>query len=267
MKVKFLFFIVLLIYSFPTFANPLLNPNGHSLRIVPLNSSYTRGPLTIQVKSSEFHAQLHWFAQVRHQVKTEPWPEYKVSLSKGMIQSDEIRQAPFMTHPFLWKSGFIYLDQNTLIWAPKSIFEKKEIEFEIGLLNNDFKQFASKNKKLFESVASFRTNLNSYAELQLFPNEFLSQSQKKDLDSFLKKYPKINYLRENLRPLVIDNEKKEVSVIDWGNDYVEFSILNIPTNPLILKFEIKLEKIPEPLQNDFKVFKENLEYVITQIKT
>lgn len=271
---KFLKFFILFLFFFisssqaqTNFLDQLQNPNHHSIRIVPKNGDYTHGPITVQIKSSEFHAQLNWFSQTRTKVKSEPWPEYKVFLNKGMIQSDEIRQANFMTHPFLWKKGFIYLNQNTLIWAPKDIFEKEEIEFEIGLLNSDFKQFQTQDKKLTEAVSNFRTDIKTFEELQLLPNQFLSQGEKKDLDKFIQNYSKIKNLNEDTRPIVINGIKTEVPVSIWGNDYIKFSILKIPTNPLILTLEFDDSKIPQNLQNYFKTFKKNLEYVITQIKT
>lgn len=255
--------IFCLLLSLPTFAatNPLAQKDGLVIRLVPENPDSALGAKTIEVHDLGEGVKLKWSGQFRELLPSTTWPSYRIRPLEGIIQTASLDGG--LVHPNLWREGVINLDSASLIWAPAEITHHKTGEFNLdpGLLSPTLELLA---KGLWEGglhMESFRDQ----ALLLMTPKNPETKNEK--VENFLNALGKVQIRGETAFPVVIDGIKKEVPAVIAANNFIEYTILDFPENPLILKLAFNPETVLPVFKSFFEFFKSELEYRVTQIQT
>lgn len=240
--------------------------NGLKLRLVPATPQPVSGlgTKTIEVSQDGPDILLKWFSPTRiqtantRQAGSAPWPEYKVNLHRGAVHTNGLNEATALAHPHLWIEGVVQLDQNGLLWLPPRIVEeagqKEPFPLEPGILSPSFALFQKGPPGLIGKLQEFRTVVGTASDsgLKKFLDEF---STVRMIDS------------ERKQALVVNGKKTDVPALKVGNKYVDYTVLAIASNPLVLELSFHPSASPKPLRPYFDFFHQYLEYKITQVYT
>lgn len=246
--------------------------NGLRIRLVPRNPDAEEGlgPKIIHVRQNDRKIQIKWYSQIRKLVSSDPWPEYKVMMKKGVLQTEAFHVATSMVHPHIWRPGFFNLDQNGLLWAPPAFLSgsKGYKPFEPGFLSPSFNYFTQGPKQIISKIEAFRVLVESFLSKGIPEDQKWSRKRRKQIRTFLENFPNVKVLSSNRSvPLIINGNKEKVPVTLIGNKYVEYTVLKHPTNPLVLRISFKPSATPHPFKPFVHYFHKHMEYVITQIQT
>lgn len=248
---------------FPAFAykseKSLPKIDGLKIRLIPNNPEPVEdlGVKTISVESEGKVLRVKWFSQIRNEIKDGPWPEYRISMKQGTIQTHGWEEAESLCLPHLWYKGFLNLSSTGLLWIPPKIIRgssdtKKTYSLEPCILDDDFLYFRKGPEQLIERIEEFRKAV----------------AEGEGLQSFLDDFSRVKVLsRRKIEPLVINANKTEVSTVVVGNKYVEYTVLKSSENPLVLSLKFKPSRAPEAMKPYLDFFHDYLEYRITQIQT
>lgn len=255
----------------------LFQPDGLQLRIIPTNSDPIEGahpigvgPKSVVVHNDNFRIQVKWVSEIKVQNESSPWPEYRVLISRGVLQTHSIHQSSSMIHPHLWAPGFFNLEQNGLLWLPpewlKEGSKKKSFVFDVGFISPTLDYFKKSPVEIFSQVNAFK---NSFDQLKKGGGqEGLSAKEKKLIQDFTRGFDKIHVLSSNRsKDLVVNGQTIKVPTQVFGNKYVQYSVLDSQTNPLILAISFSTTNIPKVFQGYFRFFEKNMGYRISQINT
>lgn len=251
--------------------NTISRKNGLKMRLVPSNPDPVSGlgTKTIEVRRMGSGVQVRWFSPSRIKTKDKPWPEYKIKVKRGAVQTTAMEEAQSLSHPHLWIQGFVNLDRNGLLWVPPQIIDgsskKKSHVLEVGFLSPSFSYFQKGPKTLVAKIADFRR------QVLAVPGDEVKTIKKKKLssvDKFIQEFSTVRIISSSKKqPLVINGERIQVPAVILGNKYVEYTVLKSVKNPLILSVKFKTAKAPAKIKSFLKFFHKNMEYRITQINT
>ncbi|MBI4410919.1 MAG: hypothetical protein HY541_00345 [Deltaproteobacteria bacterium] len=246
--------------------------NGLKIRLVPGQPEPISGlgTKTIEVSQDGPDILVKWFSPARgqtintpqagsaRQAGSAPWPEYLVNLHRGAVHTNGLNEATSLAHPHLWIEGVVQLDQNGLLWIPPKIVEeagqKGVFSLEPGFLSLSFPLFKKGPPDLIEKIAEFRMAASNASD----------PGFKKFLDEF--SAVRVTDVAGR-QTLVVNGEKTEVPVMKVGNKYVEYTVLAIASNPLVLEVAFRPSVAPKSLRSYIDFFHQYLEYKITQVYT
>lgn len=271
---RFLLFILLCLPSSAK-ANleRLKTPHELNLRLVPTSDEPIDelGVKTIHVVEGRLGIDARWSSQIHKETTDQPWPEFKVLLREGWIQSDNWREATSLLHPHFWAQGYYRLDQNGLLWvSPEllSLGKNKRKELEPGILTDSLEHFSKGPARLMEIVAGFRDTLKPFRENTIIPGPLLGQKDIDTIKQFVEDFMTVKIKSRRLDySLVVDGAKNSVPVVLVGNATVDYTILDYATNPLVLSLNFSATRAPALLKPALDYFTANLGYKITQIST
>ena len=259
---------LLLFFPLSSFSaeNPLARRDGLNIRLVPENPESLFGAITVEVSEKRGALNLEWATQYREEIQntpvtgSSPWPSYRVRLLRGVIRAE--KEGPLVFPP-LWKTGFVSLEHAGLLWAPHEIARHPSGEFVID------PGFLSPETDLLSQGEGVASHMNDFRQmaLSLLSPEKPPGAEKKKIGDFLESLGRVRIKEKSAAPLVVNEEKVDVPVLIAGNSFLEYTILDFPENPLILKLMLDPQKVPAIFKNFFDYFKLALEYRVTQIQT
>ncbi|MBI2340256.1 MAG: hypothetical protein HYU99_07830 [Deltaproteobacteria bacterium] len=248
--------------------------NGLKLRLVPGSPEPISGLgiKTVEVSQEGPDIFVKWFSPTRIQTQSTPWPEYRIDLHRGGVSTNGLNEAESLAHPHFWIEGVVQLDRNGLLWVPPEIIEsaggKKNYRLDAGILSNSFNFFKKGPAGLVSRTEEFRTvagailNTSQEAEIRV------TREEQKKLQEFLEEFVSVRVLESaHNHPLAVNGEKTGVPVLTVGNKYVEYTVLAIASNPLVLELRFRSSTAPKLLRPWFDFFHQYLEYQITQVYT
>ena len=99
----------------------------------------------------------------------------------------------------------------------------------------------------------------------LQPNVQLSKSDQKELKSFARNFFYTGIIAHTKASLIVNGNKGSYPSVIIGNDYFHLIVIDDPTCPLVIGFQIFAEKTPRLFQDVFKDFKRLFEFQVTQV--
>lgn len=257
-----------------TIKQRLQEPDGLRLRLVPSADEPLDGlgVKTIHIKQQGPAMSLKWFSQATQSQEGRPWPEYKVLLKQGWLLSDDWQNASSLMHPHLWAPGYIRLDSNGLLWLPPTVLElvkekKRRIPFEPGFLSDSFEHFAKGPPEIIKVVDQLR-GLMTKTPQDSGGAATTNKKASKPLSDFVDEFQGVSLLSSRgSADIVLDGKKEKIPTIEIGNGYVSYTVLQYPTNPLVIAMSFSTHRAPEALKGYLQYLKNNLGYRVTQINS
>lgn len=249
--------------------------DGLRLRLVPTSEDPVNGigPKSITIRKEGPIIHTRWYSQAVDQVSTEPWPEFKVNLVRGIMKAYSWDNGRHFAHPHLWRAGLTtFPDNMNILWTPSTFVMQRVTNyknayiFEPGFLKPPFNEYKDGPQEIIKTVAEFRTlvQLMRSRGVDLIPN--VDKKEKKKLTRFIERYDRVIHKGTQDYSMAINGKRDNVSTLIYGNDYISYIVLNDAENPLILGIDFYPDEVPETLRHFFEFFQKKMEYRITQAK-
>lgn len=240
--------------------------DGMKLRLVSTDISAMDGlgAKTINLTVDGALVMARWFSPVRHLAGGDPWPVYKVSLVRGVLQTQDLELKIAFIHPHFWVEGVAHLERESFLWFPPDLLSSlsngsvKEVSFPI-----DFNLPATTStqgpRDLLEKVAIFNI---------LLQKPIVDSQMNQERENFIKEFQSVRILSPDTNvSMVVNGTKTEVKAVELGNRFVHFVVLKESTNPLVLALRFDAPKGPEEVAPFLAYFKKHMGFQITQIQT
>lgn len=227
------------------------------------------GSKTVMIDRAGDGYKATWYSIVKELDESGDYPTHKIKSKRGVITVDGLENKTSFLLPELWAQGYLRADLVLPLWIDPAYLKLKSRERRIlnpGLVNNNANYLKQAPPEVFERLTFFQ---NLYDQVivdeDLQPNVQLSKSDQKELKNFARNFFYAGIIAHTKASLIVNGNKKAYPSVIIGNDYFHMIVVDDPTSPLVIGFQIFSDKAPRLFQEVFKDFKRLFEFQVTQV--